>query len=308
MTLISLVLALVLEQVRPVPYRHLVELPLDRLSTWLEGRLNAGERGQGMLAWGLAVLLPTILVLLIDRMASWVHPLLSMAFSVFCLYMTMGFRHFSHYFTDIQMALRMGELAHARHLLYQWTGRDAESLGSRDIARLAIEQALIDSYRHVFALSFWYVVLPGPAGVVLYRLAEHFGRRWREDGGSEFAAFGEFARRALALLDWPAVRVTAACFAIVGDFEDAVYCLRTQAARWPEAAFGILIASGAGAMGVRLGLPVERSGEITDRPEIGLGDEADVEFMQSAVGLVWRTLLLILLLLGLVGIAGWVSR
>lgn len=61
-------------------------------------------------------------------------------------------------------------------------------------------------------------------------------------------------------------------------------------------------------MGVRLGLPVERSGEITDRPEIGLGDEADVEFMQSAVGLVWRTLLLILLLLGLVGIAGWVGR
>ena len=46
--------------------------------------------------------------------------------------------------------------------------------------------------------------------------------------------------------------------------------------------------SGAGALGVQLGRPVMESGEVTDRSELGLGDPADVDFMQSAVGLVWR--------------------
>ena len=101
------------------------------------------------------------------------------------------------------------------------------------------------------------------------------------------------------------VRITAAAFAIVGDFEDAVYCWRTQAGRWPDEAAGILLASGAGALGVRLGLPIVESGEVTERPELGLGEEADADFMQSGIGLVWRTLVLCLLLLTLLGVASW---
>jgi adenosylcobinamide-phosphate synthase len=41
---------------------------------------------------------------------------------------------------------------------------------------------------------------------------------------------------------------------------------------------------------------------------MGVGDEADADHMQSTVGLVWRALVLCLLVLGLVGIAGWVGR
>jgi pantoate kinase len=66
-------------------------------------------------------------------------------------------------------------------------------------------------------------------------------------------------------------------------------------------------ASGAGALGVRLGMPVVEAGEIADRAEMGTGDEADVDFMQSAVGLVWRALLLWLLLLLLLGFASLVG-
>ena len=107
------------------------------------------------------------------------------------------------------------------------------------------------------------------------------------------------------------MRITAAGFAIVGNFEDAVYCWRTQANKWPDSlsgsGIGIVLASGAGALGVRLGMPVVEAGEIADRAEIGTGDEADVEFMQSAVGLVWRALLLWLLLLLLLGFANMVG-
>ena len=62
-----------------------------------------------------------------------------------------------------------------------------------------------------------------------------------------------------------------------------------------------------GALGVRLGLPIAQGGLPLDRPELGIGDEADVDFMQSTVGLVWRALvfwMVLLLLLGLASLAG----
>ena len=110
--------------------------------------------------------------------------------------------------------------------------------------------------------------------------------------------FGNFARRTFYYLDWLPVRLVAMTFAIVGNFEDTTYCWRTQAARWAEAegpivghpsGAGVLLASGAGALGVRLGMPVSQGGLPLDRPELGIGDEADADFMQSTIGLVWRS-------------------
>jgi len=60
-------------------------------------------------------------------------------------------------------------------------------------------------------------------------------------------------------------------------------------------------------LGVRLGMPVVEAGVVADRAEIGTGDEADADFMQSAVSLIWRALLLWLLLLLLLGVAGLVG-
>lgn len=44
-----------------------------------------------------------------------------------------------------------------------------------------------------------------------------------------------------------------------------------------------------------------------DHPELGLGDEADADFMQSTIGLVWRSLLLSLVVLILMQISAWVG-
>jgi adenosylcobinamide-phosphate synthase len=123
--------------------------------------------------------------------------------------------------------------------------------------------------------------------------------------------FADFAKQAFVWLDWLPLRITASAFAVVGDFEDAVHCWRTQANRWPQGSSGILLASGAGAIGVRLGLPVHDElsgmGDLDDRPELGLGEEADPDFMQSTVGLVWRSLVLGLAVLALVWISSWVG-
>jgi len=139
----------------------------------------------------------------------------------------------------------------------------------------------------VFGVLLWYVLLPGPSGAVLYRLAAFLAGRWKHLG-----AFGEFARRALRVLEWPAVRFSATAFAVVGDFEDAAYCWRTQASSWPDAEAGILLAAGAGAMGVRLGMPVQDVEGAEPRPDLGVGDPADAPFLDSTVGLLWRSVVL----------------
>lgn len=322
MSLLSLVVVLLLEQVRPLPYQQLVGRPLGWLAEFLESRFNAGGYRHGVLAWLLVVPGLTLLSGLVFLALYRLHPLFAWGWNVLVLYLTMGFRQFSHYYTDIQLALRMGDLPHARKLLAEWRGRSSDGLSSTDVARLAIEEALAASHRHVFGVLVWFVLLPGPCGAVLYRAAAFFSACWRQRRAQprqdtllpsllpeihELGEFGRFAQQAFALIDWLPLRVTAAGFAIVGDFEDAIYCWRTQAAQWPDDGLGIVLASGAGALGVRLGMPVVEAGEIADRAEMGTGAEADIDFMQGAVGLVWRALVLWLLLLLLLGLASLVG-
>ncbi|MEW6164805.1 MAG: CobD/CbiB family protein [Pseudomonadota bacterium] len=310
MTFLSILCVLVLEQFKASPAVG-IQSWLNAIAARLERRFNGGERRHGRAAWMAAVVLPVLAVLVVQIVLERLHPLLALAFDVAVLYLVVGFRQFSHYFTDIHMALRMGEIERARQLLTEWRGRAAERLGSTQIARLAIEQGIVSSHRHVFAPLFWFMVF-GPAGAVLYRLALGMWQAWAdacgpgEDGRS--GEFGCFAGQAFQALDWLPARLTATTFAVVGDFEDAVFCWRTQARQWGDEATGILLASGAGALGIRLGQPLpDVAGDIEARPEMGLGDDVDVEHLQSAVGLVWRALVLCLLLLALLTLANWVG-
>ena len=306
MTLLAIVLVLAIDQAKPLPAARL-EAWLRAYGQFLESRFNAGERFHGTAAWLSGVAAPVALVLIVQLLLSFFgHPLFLLLLNIGVLYLTMGIRQFSHFFTDIHLALRMGEIERARQLLTDWRGSSSERMGSHELARLSIEEALVSCHRHVFAPLFWFVIL-GPAGALLYRLSFSFRRQWGERREAEFGDFGTFAVQAFTLIDWLPVRATAMSFAVVGDFEDAVYCWRTQAGQWADRGLGIVLASGAGALGVQLGQPVMESGEVTDRSELGLGDPADVDFMQSAVGLVWRAIVLWMLLLFLLGLASLVG-
>lgn len=308
MTLLSLIVALLIEQLHPLPVERAMLNPLRRLSDFLVDRFNDGRSSNGRVAWWAVVLAFTLGGAFVFFLLWQLHPLLAGAFNVLVLYLTMGFRWESHYFGDIQLALRMGELDRARALLGEWRGRSHEQASSEEVARLAIEQALLAAHRNVFGVVFWFLLLPGPSGAILYRVSRFFAEDWGERVEPEFGAFGRFAKGAFEVIDWLPVRLTAASFSIVGNFEDAVFCWRSQAMQWADKASGILIASGGGALGVRLGMPIQETGEIIERPEMGAGSDADADFMQSAIGLIWRSLVLCLLLLALVTIANWVGR
>ena len=74
------------------------------------------------------------------------------------------------------------------------------------------------------------------------------------------------------MIDWLPSRTTASAFAIVGDFEDAVYCWRTQPAQWPDRDLGIILAAPVKALLWSVALHVWRRAMVE-----GAVDRAEVE-------------------------------
>jgi adenosylcobinamide-phosphate synthase len=324
MGFLSLIIALLAEQVRPLRSRNVAYDAVRAAADLVERNFNAGEKQQGVLAWFVVVLPLTFVAWLIYDLLLRAHPFLGLAWNALIVYLTLGFRQFSHFYTDIQVALANNDLERARALLTEWKRADdptfsAADLALSDICRVAIEDALVASHRHVFGVFFWFVLMPGPSGAVLYRLADFLARRWNAPGSKRapLEPFGLFAATAFHWIDWLPVRLTAVGFAIVGNFEDAVFCWRNHARQWADPARGILLAAGTGALGVRLGAgnrpPSEGTMPPTGDPLAGgydpaadtmPGVDASPSAMRSGVGLVWRSMLLWMLLLLLLSLAG----
>lgn len=307
MTFFSLLAALLLEHFRPLGYPLPHYQAFDRYAHFLERQSNAGQYQHGVIAWLIAVMPILGAVTLVFFLLAAVNPLLAWGWSALVLYVTLGFKYFSKAASLVARALESDEPERAREALARWRALDASALNADDIARLAVERTLESAHRQMFGVIVCFVLLSpfGPAGAVLYRLASILGRKWGKE--DSLGQFGEFAVRAFYWINWIPVRLTAMSFAVVGDFEDAMYCWKSQAQDWPDSAEGIVLASGAGALGVRIGLPVNEANGWAHRPELGLGNRADAKYVDSAVSLAWRVLglwLLMLLLLTLAKLTG----
>ena len=302
MKFLALVLALVLEQVRPLRRNNRLYAAFDRYADFLERQFNGLQASHGAIAWLVAVLPLALLTLLAETLMRNLNVFLAIAWSVGVLYVAMGFRRFSHCFTDIAQALREQNLDNARDVLARWRGVPSDELNAADVARVSIELGLLQAHRYVLGPIFWFVVL-GPVGPVIYRAADLLAESWGKQVEPEKRIFALFAERAFFWIDWLPARVTAASFAIAGNFEDAAYCWRTQAAAWNRNAEGVVLASGAGALGIKLGGALREDGMLNQRPELGIGEDVDVEDLRSVVGLIWRALVLWLVLLFIVSIA-----
>ena len=307
MTFFSVLAALVLDQFRPLPRPSVFELWFVRYANLLARDLNAGRPVHGTIAWVLGIV-PWVAAALIVYYVMWaLNPALAWVWNVAVLYACTHLRQITQDYTAVAEALKAGELDRARDLLVRWRGEPATEWTETEIARVAIETALLRAHRDLFAVVAWFVVLPGPAGAVMYKLAGILADKWGRRVDEEFGPFGRFAARAFQILDWVPLRMTAIGFAIAGDFEDAVQCWRAQFRAWTDPETGVILASGAGALGIRLGGPLPKEGSVQYRPELGLGDDPDANYMQSAVGLIWRTLVIWMIVLLLVTLARWVG-
>ncbi len=317
MTLIPILVVLLIEQFRPLRKDNALYGWIVAFAARIEHSFNAGRPEHGRLAWLVMLSVLFMPTLLIYWLLAMLGPIAQLAWSIVIVYLTLGFRHYSHYFTSIQLALNGGELPEARRLLAEWTKVDTTDMEAREVARLAVESALVTTHRHVFGVFFWLLMPFGPAGAVLYRVAEYLARAWNEPEHLRQEPFGRFAARAFYYIDWIPARLTAVAFAIVGNFEDSVYAWRNFARRWRDESVGIILSAGGGAMGVRLGTPAEYAPNLPNADITALepgadidvlpGDEPSPRSLQSTVGLIWRALLLWILLLLMVSVANWLG-
>lgn len=297
--------ALLLTYYRPLIEQNWLQSIFAPYANFLDRTFNGGTRQHGIIAWCMGVLLPVVFL-----GASYILALLFVGYfagfliSLVVLYFVLRFSYFGQHAEKIGANLKDQNIAPARQLLAEWENTDTDHYNANQIASVCIETTFKRAHQGMFAPILWFALL-GPAGALLYRLAHILIVEWSQSGHQN--EFYQFSQRAFYYLDWLPARVTAACFAVVGDFEDAAYCWRTQANNWPDQLLGMVLASGTGAMGVKLvdALPVH--GILQPRPDIGLGDEADADYVQAAVGLVWRVLLLMVGLLILLTFAHWLG-
>jgi adenosylcobinamide-phosphate synthase len=266
--------------------------------TWLLENFNAGHRRQGVLAWGAGVLLPAMGLAFVGGLLGDALTLLGWAFEVLVLYFCLGFRAVSFHASSVFRALLEDDLARARAALQGWCPGTPPLRDGDGIARVTVEETLKASLSTLLAVLFWYFLF-GVAGAVAYRLA-----LWCRDLWHGEAEFDVFSLHASHVLDWLPARATAFSFAIVGNFQDALESWRGQAQAWGNENQGILLAAGAGALGVQLGGNLAVSGGELLRPALGTEEPAGPESIEGAIALVWRAAMLWLAVAGLL----WLGR
>src|SRR5437879_13825437 len=109
MGVIAIIAALRIEQWRPLGDRKSVNAALGAWAGWLEQSFNGGERRHGTIAWLVAVVPAAVAGAALHAVFYALHPLLALAFNIAALYVTLGFRQFSHHFTPHPPALNSAE-------------------------------------------------------------------------------------------------------------------------------------------------------------------------------------------------------
>jgi adenosylcobinamide-phosphate synthase len=299
----SLIAAVILEHYRPLVQPLFYYQAYGRYVQILRDKMDGGDALQGAIAW-IAAVIPLLLVCyLVYDWLSGLLGILGWAMNVAILYLTSGFKYYSRVAGEIADLIRLGQVDQACRRLEVWRNVAPGSLHPDDAVRLTLEELFSRSHRQMFGIFFWFVILSplGPIGALLFRASSILARRW--DGDSQ--PFGRFAGEVFRILNWVPARLTSLTYAVAGNFEDAFFCWRSQAQEWREPQEGMILASGAGALGIRLGLPVRLGEDWLERPELGLDQMPDADHVDSAVGLIWRGLVIWMVIGLLLFVASW---
>jgi adenosylcobinamide-phosphate synthase len=184
--------------------------------------------------------------------------------------------------------LGRGDLEGARLLLPSLCGRDPATLDASGLTRATVESVAENTSDAQVAPLLWAAAGGAPA-VIAYRaintLDAMIGHR-----SPRYARFGWAAARLDDAANYLPARVTAAltvvCAPLVGGSPlGAVTAWRRDAGRHPSPNAGVVEATFAGALGVRLGGPTQYHYELQIRPALGDGLSPTVPDIGRAVRL-----------------------
>ena len=336
MSLIAILGALFLEQIFPLASYSKLREVLRNAIDYIERALSMDQAKPWQTFWFIT-LVGALIAGLLNYALDTTNQMLGLIFTIAVLYLTLGIRQFSHYYSKIREALTAKDDGQARTALAEWLREEAELTGYRgsvqvaqltevQVIRQALEMAILSSLRYVFAGLFWYLLFVpfkiGLAGIVFYRLADLLARRWHLRAEGKDDAYTRYARKMMGWIEFLPARFAAVVFAVVGNFEEALHSWRTQAASLRQLgesdAASVILTAGAGALGVTLREGIgQRTQDMMDEHElalyneetmsttpsnqhagqIGNGSAPDVRTLNSGVGMFWRAMIFVLFLL-----------
>ena len=266
-----------------------------RLAHAVEKRFYDNSFLNGVVAVTLLLIPPILIATLADNLP------LSVLFETALLYLAIGWKSLGEHAANVRDALHKGDLPTARQRVGYMVSRDTHALDEQGVAKATVESVLENGNDAIFGAIFWFVVA-GVPGVVLYRLSNTLDAMWGYRN-ERYLRFGWAAARLDDVLNYIPARLTAFSYALVGNFQRAMRCWRTQGNGWKSPNAGPVMAAGAGSINVQLGGAATYHGVEQMRPSLGEGDVPTATHIDSALQLIQRTLLLWLAVLF---IGGWI--
>lgn len=248
---------------------------IGRFAVMLEGLLRrsiAAPRLAGI-ATALAVIAATaVITWSLVHAAGIFHPLAGDIVSVLVIYTALAARDLADHSGNVYRALESGDLAEARQRVSWMVGRDTCLLDETAIVRAAVESVAENTVDGVIAPLF-YAIIGGPVGAMIYKsvntLDSTFGYR-----NERYMEFGWASARIDDVLNFIPARLAvffigaAAFFLRLRARQSLLIALRdgrkhpSPNSAWSESAM-------AGALGIRLGGPLQRKGKPEDVPFLG---------------------------------------
>ncbi|CAN5579341.1 cobalamin biosynthesis protein [soil metagenome] len=223
-----------------------------------------------------------------DRAARRQGPLCEAALMAAATWVSLGGRSLVRTGTELADLLEADDIDGSRRLLPSLCGRDPAFLDADGLARAALESIAENTSDAQVAPLLWAAVA-GVPGVLGYRaintLDAMVGHR-----SPRYARFGWAAARTDDVVNYPGARlggvlVVLCAPAIGGSSRAAWRAWWRDAAKHPSPNAGVVEATFAGALGVRLGGPTQYHHELQIRPTLGDGRVPAVADLRRSVRL-----------------------
>jgi adenosylcobinamide-phosphate synthase len=215
-------------------------------------------------------------------------PAVTAAVTAAATYTALGGTSLARMGEQMSALLSAGDVDAARRLLPSLCGRDPAVLDAAGLTRATVESVAENTSDAQVAPLLWAAAC-GVPGALVYRgantLDAMIGNR-----SPRYARFGWAAALFDDVANYVAARVTAVLVAVCapvvgGSPAAAVRSWRRDAGRHPSPNAGVVEASFAGALGVRLGGPTQYAHQLEIRPTLGDGRSPEVADLARAVRL-----------------------
>ena len=221
--------------------------------------------------------------------------LLAIAFDIAVLAFCLGPRQLTEQVQSYIQARMDDDREGARHAAEDFLG-ETTSGGPQPWSRRVVQGILVQADRRLLAVLIWYALL-GPAGPVIYRLAERLSADVPREREEELG-FAGASLRLYALLDWLSVRLVLMGYALAGNFQGVMERLRTHRSDWwiASSQYNEWLLAEAGLGALQRGLATADENTAAERAEI-----------EAALALVRRTVMLGVVAVALVTLGYWIG-